>query len=143
MRKIAITLLLASCSMPALAAYKCESGGKTTYSDTPCQQGKTTQLANHAAPVNKADAERETRQNAERKKTVAAMEKTRHQREAAEEKEQQRIAARKAKLHRKCADLALKKKWAEEDASHAAGKAAEKERKKARRITEKYVLTCS
>lgn len=141
MSKIAVMLILITCSAPALAVYKCESGGKTTYSDKSCTQGKVTQLSDEPA-VEKADITRADRENIERKKRIAALEKTRHQREAVEEKKQQRAAKSAAAQRKRCTTLSLRKKWSAEDASRAAGKAVEKARLKARRAEEQYDAEC-
>lgn len=46
MSRTLLLCLLVSVSAPAMAVYKCESRGKTTYSDTPCVEGKSQELSN-------------------------------------------------------------------------------------------------
>jgi hypothetical protein len=141
MRRLMLASLLLSLSLPAFAVYKCESNGKTVYSDTPCPDGKQVQLAS-ATAVAEPDAAR-ARQDAKQEKAEATrLEKERHKREAAEEK-QAKIAARSAAVRkRKCETLAQRVKWSEEDAARAAGRSTEKAKRKARRAAESYDLQC-
>jgi hypothetical protein len=141
MRHLMLASLLLSFSLPALAVYKCESNGKTVYSDAPCVDGKQVQLADKTAVADQDTAR--AMQDAKREKAeVARLEKERHKREAAEAK-QAKIAARSAAVKKsKCETLAQRVKWSEEDAARAAGKSAEKARRKARRAAESYELQC-
>lgn len=133
--------LLTSISLPAFAAYKCESNGKVTYSDTPCLGGKQSELAGNAA-VSEQEAAH-ARQEAKREKAeLKQLEKDRHKQEAVEEKQAKFAARDAARKNNKCALLAQRVKWSEEDASHAAGKFAEKAKRKARRTAESYELQC-
>ena len=143
MRRSLLMCLLLAISVPVFAAYKCEVGGKVTYSDVPCPDGKGKELKqpepNTASSRNAAQA---TQQNARDKKELTRLETQRHKREAIEEKEA-RQAARAAASHRKkCDTLAQRVKWDQEDAAHAAGRSAEKAKRKARRMDEKYALEC-
>jgi hypothetical protein len=138
LRLILTTLLLATCA-PALAVYKCESGGKLSYSDTPCLGGKNIMMSEAVEPADATDANsRLLRDKAE----VNRLERERHQREAHDEKERQQAARAVARNQKKCDSLALRKKWAEEDAAHATGKSAEKIKRKAHRSAEKFELEC-
>lgn len=134
-RPLLLTLLLAACA-PAFAIYKCESDGKTVYGDTPCPGGRTLD----AAPA--ADAAPATREAARQKEEAARLERARHQREAQEERAQQKQARTAAAQRKKCASLALRRQWAEEDAAKANPKAAPKAQQTARRAAEKHQLEC-
>ncbi len=143
MLRILSIVLLLSFSAPALAIYKCQSGEKISYSDVPCPSGKfisldDTQGANAAA----ADAARARQRAAQEKNEAARLEKARHQREASDEKEQRQAARVAVVKKQKCATLAQRQKWSEEDAAHAAGRSAEKTKRKARRAKEKYDMEC-
>lgn len=142
MRKILVSIFLFSCCMPAFAIYKCQSGGKTVYSDVPCPHGNGIQISNRDNAVTAGDIARAKRENGERRKAVEAMEKARHKKEATEEKQEERAAAKEATHRKQCDKLALQKKWADEDVSRTAGKAAVKAKTKARRLEEKYELEC-
>lgn len=139
MLRILLTpLLLAACA-PALAVYKCESGGKLTYSDTPCPDGKGRIMSEAIQPQGAIDVSSRVLRN---KAEADRLERERHQREAHEEKERQQAARVATRNKKKCDALALRKKWSDEDAVNATGKPAEKSRLKARRAAEKYNLEC-
>ncbi len=143
MSKILLLSLLVSISSPALAIYKCESNGKVTYSDEPCRGGKVIELREPAGktplPPDAADARR---QIAREKSEVKRLENERHKREAAEDKQQQKIARVYAARQKKCSLQALRKKWSEEDAATATGNSAEKAKRIARRKAEQYEKEC-
>lgn len=138
---ILITLALLSLSAPALAVYKCEAAGKTVYSDVPCpdsvHSGKELRLTTGAS--DSADAQRRQQQD---KKELQRLESARKKQEAVDQKEQQR--ARKAQQARakKCNALALRIKWAKEDADRATGRSREKAERNLRRAEEKHQLSC-
>lgn len=138
-RSLLIALLLPFCA-PAFAVYKCETGAAVSYTDAPCPGGAP--LAISPAPAN-ADARQAERQLAQQKKDLQQLETQRHRREAAEEKRQARLARAAAARQEKCAASALRVQWAEEDARRAAGKAAPKAIRKARRAAEKHQLECA
>jgi hypothetical protein len=139
MLRLLLTALLLSAGTPALAIYKCESGGKVGYSDTPCSSGKNTVLSAATQPALASDANsRLLRDKAE----LGRLERERHQGEAQDEKERARDARLAANHRKKCDALALRRKWAEEDAAHAVGKSAEKVKRKAHRSAEKFELEC-
>lgn len=138
-RPLLIALLL-SCCTPAFAIYKCETGGKTSYSDTPCPNGTIMDAAKLAPPP--TDSLQAERQLAQQKKEAGQLRQARQQREAAEERQQHKQARAYAAKQKKCTSSALRKKWAEEDAAQANGKAAPKAVRTARRATEKHELEC-
>lgn len=129
-------------SAPAFAVYKCVVDGKVGYSDTPCPEGRVSELAS-ASTGDTALAESARKQAEQEKAALKRMENERHKREAKEEKEQQRAAAARAVRQKKCATLALRKKWADEDAAAATGKSADKTRRKARRAGEQFDVECA
>ncbi len=139
MRAALLLALLMSCSAPALALYKCGSDGKITYGDLPCLNGKTQDTFDPSAVTESAYS---PQQLAADKAKVERLERTRHQREAKEELVQRQASHAAAKHRKNCQALALKQRWAQEDARQAAGKSAEKARIKASRSTEKYQLSC-
>ncbi len=144
--RLLILLLLIACHFPAMAVYKCETAGKSgrvvSYSDLPCQAGKSSSVNtsyNTVGPGQDAADVQLERQKAE----LQRLEQARHRREAQDEKAAQKLARARAARQKKCATLALKQKWREEDAAMAVGKAADKARLKARRMAESYQLECS
>lgn len=125
---------------PAMAAYKCETGKSISYSDTPCPGGK--QLTTDSTAINPTDVA-QAKQRAEREKQeLTTLEHARHQREASEEKEQKKTAKKIADKKKKCAALAQKRQWSEEDAARASVKSEAKAKRKARRAAEKYEMEC-
>lgn len=137
-RQILLPALLLIFAAPALAVYKCESNGKASYSDVPCPGGRVIDLG--VAPPDDVAA---ARHGLAREKAEAdRLEKARHAREAKEEKAKKRIARAQAIKQKKCATLALHKKWADEDARAATGKSVLKIRRKARHADERYQQEC-
>ncbi len=130
--------LLLSFSAPALAVYKCESGGKVSYSDTPCPDGKEIVVE----PVQASEASRAAKQLTREKKQLKRLESERHRDEAKVHSARQRAAKRQAALHKKCTSLARRERWAREDAAAATGKAANRAKLKARRAAERYEEEC-
>jgi hypothetical protein len=135
--------LLAACLLTnALAepVYKCTQDGRTSYSDRPCAQGKSTELP--PVGIRPEGAESVTTRDA---RTLVELEKLR----IAREKEQERIdkadarQARVAATHRKqCARLNLRKRWAEEDVARLAGRAKVAAQRRAKRATEALAVEC-
>lgn len=131
-------LFLALSTPAAFAVYKCETDSKFSYSDTPCPNGKTLDIA--SAPPDTVSARQ---QGIQEKSALKRLENDRHKREAREEKEQQRAARAYANKQKKCAALARKKKWADEDLASVKLKSLEKAKRKSRRLAEQYDAQCS
>ncbi|RJG00740.1 DUF4124 domain-containing protein [Noviherbaspirillum sedimenti] len=139
--RLLISLLLLACPLPALAIYKCETGGAVSYRDTPCPGGKSSTIDtahNTVGPEPQSADPALERQKME----LQQLEQTRHRREARDDKAAQKAAKARAARQKKCDGLAQRQKWREEDASMAVGKTAEKARLKARRMAEAYQLEC-
>src|SRR6478736_6129471 len=134
------TFLLAACllSAPAFAIYKCENNGTVSYTDQSCPGG--TQVKTEPAAPNDSNAAK--RRFTEDTKALKQLEKERHRREAEQEKKDRKLEQARAIRHKKCSSLALKTKWAEEEAASAQPKAAAKQKRKAQRAEEKYALEC-
>lgn len=136
-----LTYALMMTAAPALAIYKCEYNGKIAYSDRPCIDGKTIELAEKVTVTN-ADRRYAQKRLAQDKATTARIEKERRKREAAEEKEAKAAARIASAKQAKCSSLALRVKWSEEDAMQASGKSAPKAKIKAKRMQEQYEMQC-
>ena len=130
--------LLLSTAAPAWAVFKCDSGGQVTYTDLPCDDGKTLDVA----PTASADTADASRQVAQERKRLKTLERERHKREAAEQRELKKASSQRAARHRKCAAHARRQRLANEDVARTAGIANEKARRKAQRITEAYEAEC-
>ena len=123
---------------PASAIFKCDAGGKVSYSDTPCDGGKTLDLK--TAPVS-GDGE-DSRQAAREKAALKSLERERHKREAAEQRGLRKAGRESAARHRKCATHARRLRIANQEVSRTAGLANEKAKRKAQQITEEYEADC-
>ena len=138
--RVLLPAALVSAAIPAFAIYKCEAGAKVTYSDSACVSGQSTDLGNPATrPDNTAHARREL---AQQKAEVKRLENARHKQEAQQDKLRKAAARTEAARQKKCASLARRKKWADEDAATATGKSRESARRKARRANEVYGSEC-
>jgi hypothetical protein len=143
MRNVVMLTVLTSLSTPALAIYKCEVDGKVSYSDAPCRDGKSRRMDEATWDTPSApDVESAKGRAAREKNEVKQIEKARQQHEAQEEKDRQKLARADTGKRKKCADLALQQKWAEEDARAATGKSTEKARRAAYRRGEKFQMEC-
>lgn len=138
LRTVLLCLLVAS-SAPALALYKCKSGDTISYSDAPCPGGKVLDIGSSPSAADTAKARQQT---AEEQKKLKRLENERRKHEAQEEKERQRIAYVNAAKQKRCALLARRKRWADEDVAKSAGKSNEKARLKVRRVTEQFEEEC-
>jgi len=139
--RLLISLMLLACPLPALALYKCETGRAVSYSDMPCPGGKSSTIDtsyNTVGPSPGADDPGLQRQ----KEQLQQLEQSRHRREAKEEKAAQKAEKARAAREKKCAGLAQRQKWREEDAAMAVGRSADKVRLKARHMAEAYRLEC-
>ena len=140
---LSLLSLLMTVSMPALAVYKCESHGRTTYTDTPCGAAQS-ELLPPAAPSDPAGARR---QAASERSQLARIEKDQEQARASRERQQQRSQQDKAEQahKKKCTLLALEMKWSAEDASSVTRTVSDKTeslKRQARRKAERHEAEC-
>lgn len=138
MRRILLIGVLLCISGPTFAIYKCESGGKITYSDTACPDGKTIDVDS----TEPADAAQARKRAAAEKKQLNRVETERRKLDVKEEREQRRAARANATQQKQCARLARRQQLANEDARSATGKTAARAKTKARRATEQYEEEC-
>jgi hypothetical protein len=135
------TLLLAillAVTAPAFAIYKCEAGGKVTYSDEPCPGGKVLDIG----PISSLDAANANKLAVQEKKQVERTDRERRKREAKEEREQRQAAKVNAIKQKKCTTLAQRQNWADEDVTSATRKSIDKTKRRARRAAEQYQMEC-
>ena len=143
MRDGLLLSLLMAVSMPAMAIYKCESQGRTTYTDVPCGAA---QIERRPAPL-PADAAAARQLAASEQRQLAGIEKTEEAERVAREREQRRHRQDKAEIahKKKCMLLGLEKKWSAEDAASVARTVSEKTqglKKAARRKAERHDAEC-
>lgn len=137
-------LLLSLAATPAMAINKCEANGKITYSEAPCPQGKATIIQTPAAP-SAAEVNAAKRTAASEALALRKIEQENaKQAKLAQRAEQAnaRQAAKNAQRAKVCAQLELKKRWAEQDAAKAPQKNQAKLNDKAKRLGEKWALEC-
>lgn len=134
----ALALWALAQGVAAQTIYKCSAGGKVSYGEQPCADGKATTLAVPPAPDPTAAAA----QSRQDKARLAAFQKERAARETREEKERERAARAAASVRQKCERLRLQGKWADEDAARAGKATAAAARLKARRQAESLAVQC-
>jgi hypothetical protein len=140
---LSLLSLLMAVPMPALAVYKCESHGRTTYTDTPCGAAQS-ELPPLAPPSDPAGARRRA---AGERSQLARIDKDLEQARASRERQQQRSQKDKAdQAHKKkCTLLALEMKWSAEDASSVTRTVSDKTeslKRQARRKAERHEAEC-
>lgn len=141
MRRLLLLYSLCILTTPAMAIYKCEGKGKTSYSDVPCvDASKPAPPIRTGVPCSAARSRQQAQQQSQ---SADQLQQARLKRESQEQKEQQKIDKVRATKKQKCAALALRKKWGAEDAAAASGKAVEKARRDARRLVEQYEMECN
>ena len=140
LRILALFSLLAGSSAAfAQMVYKCSAGGKLTYASAPCDNASVSALAVPAAP---APDPRAALQFKHEQALLAALQKERVDREVRDARAAAR-AQHAAALHaRRCAKIALQKRWADENADRAAGPGKEPLKRRARRMGEAMALEC-
>lgn len=143
MPSLLLSFILLFVSAPALAIYKCESGGKTSYSDLPCpdttSNSKSGRIIIPPAPTDTRAAQEKLMQD---KRRLQALETQRSKEAAAAEKERQKIVKEQERKRKRCATLEQRTRWAQEDAARASLKRMAREQRKAQRTAEKQQLEC-
>lgn len=118
--------------------YKCNEGGRISYSDRPCGHAASV-LAVPEAPAPDPDASARLERD---RAALLELEKARVTRELREEREAVRARREAASMRRRCDKLRLNQQWAEEDARRSTGAALEAARIKARRQAEALAVEC-
>ncbi len=120
----------------ALAVFRCDSDGKTTFTDVPCNG---TRLPPPEPPRRQpGDTDLLKRERAE----LAKLQKLREQRERQDSQIRDLAARGAAAREKKCRSLALQLKWREEDLREATADKTRSARTRARRASEKYQSEC-
>jgi len=138
-------LMLAMLTVLSVAAhadpiYKCTADGKVTYTQTPCAAGAAAAtLDAPSAPARDPAAATELQRQ---KSQADALEKARHKREAKEDREAAQAARAATAQRKRCAKLALSKKWADDDVRNASMQTADRARQKAARAADTLAMEC-
>ncbi len=122
----------------AQTIYKCTSGGKVSYGEQPCADGKASALAVPPAPDSAAAVASLERGKAR----LAALQQERGVAQAREAREGERAARAAAVTRQKCERLRLQHKWAQEDAARADKATVASARLKAKRQAEAMAVQC-
>ncbi|WP_293778048.1 hypothetical protein [uncultured Oxalicibacterium sp.] len=143
MPALLLVLVLLGFATPSWAVYKCSSSKGTVYSDVPCSPDNQDmqRLTVNPPPADDAAHERA----AHEKKQLHALEKQRAQDQAIEQRARAKAHKTETARKQKCADMALRAKWAREDANRAPmrnARSAEQAERKARRLEERHALHC-
>ena len=136
---MAMVLCVLASAATAQTVYKCSLGGKVSYSEQPCADGKATALAVPPAPADTGGAAQDL---ARAKARLAALQKERGANEAREERDAQRAARAAAAQREKCERLRLTARWALEDLAGAGREATKAARVKAKRQAEALAVQC-
>lgn len=143
MPSLLLSVILFLVSLPAFAIYKCEAGGKISYSDLPCNDtqtgSKSGRIVTPPAPTDTRAAQEKLMQD---KRRLQALETQRNKEEASAAKERQKIAKEQERKKKRCATLEQRTRWAKEDAARASLKRMAREQRKAQRAAEKQQLEC-
>lgn len=137
-----LLLALILFSAPAFAIYKCESGNKIIYSDTPCDGGKSGSMREIAVAAPASDNSSAQKQLQQDKKELQRLQQRREKQQAQDERQQAKRYKTAEAKKKKCAESAQRVQWAKEDAASAPTKSSERAKQKARRATEKHQLSC-
>lgn len=138
-----ILFALLALPLPALAIYKCETGGTISYSDRPCSGSETTHRSERiATPPVPSDTSLAQENLMREKRILQAMETQRRKEEASAAKERQKIYKEQERKRKRCATLEQRTRWAREDAARASVKRMAREQRKAQRAAEKQQLEC-
>lgn len=130
---------LASGASQAQTVHKCTVDGKVTYTEQPCQSGAGSVIAVPDAPPPNPEAAADLKRM---RKEAAALERARHKREAADDRELQQAARAAQARSKQCAKLRLEKKWADEDVRGATVQNLERAKIKAQRAADRLALEC-
>lgn len=139
MLRLALLALLLSSALPAMAVYRCESGGKVSYGDQPCANGRRVEAASSVLPH---DAARTSVTLAQDKARLRELESERRRREDKDEAERKAVARANFAKRNRCRVLEQRKAWATEDVAAAAGRSQDKARRKMRQVEERFLSEC-
>lgn len=142
---VALALLLANGSAIADTIYKCSSGGKISYGQTPCQDGPSVVLKTGPAPVQSAaDQALLARQSKDAARIDAEQRKQAEKDRKQAQRDDERRARAAAASAKKCAALKLRSQWALDDARKLMDTPAAQARAKvkASRAAEQLALEC-
>lgn len=141
--RLCLPAMLFVCALPGHAAFKCVDQGRITYTDMACPGGKLIASNDLRVPASiRDDLIGGTQRAASDKRQLGELEAGRHRLERIDEQNFRRTRAATANRRNKCAGLALRKKWMEEDTENASMRSAGKTKKKLHRFAERFAIEC-
>lgn len=141
---IACPLLSLSFAAGAQAAFRCQEHGRVIYTNVACLGGTMVasgDLRDRAGL--QADLIAASQRAAADQKRLMELQDERQHAERLEAQQNRRARAAASNRQTKCAALALRKKWLEEDVMNTTIRSARKNRKKLHRFGERYAMECS
>ena len=137
--------LLVSSGLLHAAAYRCDDGGRVTYTNLPCPSGRQTEVVDRAAsPTARDRAAAEARNRADRAQ-LTVIEDT-HERERRQDTKAAAVAARRragrGKEAAACSKLAVRAKRAHEDYERASPRDQSTQRTRMHRAEDDYAALC-
>ena len=144
-RHASLAGLLLIALQPSYATFKCtETGGRIIYTDVACFGGRQLPVTDLREPATlQADRIAAVQRAAGEKAQLDGFQALRWKSERANERQRQRTASTTFVNRKKCAGLALRKKWLQEDVIVASRKTSARKKQKFSRLTEKFTLECS
>lgn len=126
---------------PVWAVYKCNEAGGVRYTDIPCPGGDMIDIK--PPPANTAAAPKKAAQDRTALKQLETERRNKDRKNAQEQLRHARANAARQKKNKKCALLAQRQQWAEDDWRQADSKTKERARRQHRRATESHQRECS
>ena len=126
-------------------AYRCDDGGRVTYTNLPCPSGKQTEVVDRGGAPSAADrAAAESRHRADQAQLDANARERQHERQ--QDEKAAALATKRNAAHGKesaaCARLALRVKRAREDYDTAGPRDQPAKRVRMRRAEDDYATAC-
>lgn len=136
--------LVASAVHASAPVHRCESDGRITYGDVGCTDGSALVLPDNRGVLNPAQQQAGSSRTASQPLRQTADQQARRAAQLTEKRRKEEIRRQQAddKRKLKCAQLAQRKKWAEEDLQAATLKNIENARRKMQRATGLYLTQC-
>lgn len=139
MRLLLFALALLTLPVAADPVVKCETAGKTAYTDQVCVGGKPLQVQANPAAGDVANAKQRARQE---KAELAKIDKQREKEVAAHKRAYDKAARQTDKKQKKCAQLKQRAERARDGERRATGKKLDKARQKSRQSAQRYEQAC-
>ncbi|MDP9109111.1 MAG: hypothetical protein M3N23_08580 [Pseudomonadota bacterium] len=123
--------------------FRCIEHGNVIYTDRACSDGHAVANFDLRGPTSRREAYSTALAQADSdRQHLAQLQEVRLRAERIEEQRSRRDRAHNLAHQKTCANLALRKKWSEEDAASASRRASKKSKIKMHRAAERYAVEC-